>query len=303
MKLHRGFQILPMLSLLLLSGCGQMHASKSLPSVSASPALAAQAADSVGDDSGGSAAFEKDVLEAADGDTASDRPTEVASEPVTALPDACKGAGLSVEMSFTCKLLPVIMKMDLQVFKQRQMVLQLQKQASLSTEQIAWLASLRLQYKLPASASLSEILQHVDIVPIALMISQAALESDWGRSNIAHQSGNLYGRHGVRGKNSCYMVGSICLIKYASLDQMISDQIEYYNTSGATFMQNFRAARARLRTAGKPLDSDILSESLKGYAAIQVSDPDKYPKLIRATLQGAYHIEELAQSEEDVVEV
>ena len=62
------------------------------------------------------------------------------------------------------------------------------------------LENIRLRYSIKADASLQEYLYSVDIVPISLILSQAAFESGWGKSRFFKQAKNIFGQWTWSGK-------------------------------------------------------------------------------------------------------
>lgn len=60
----------------------------------------------------------------------------------------------------------------------------------LSKQEIDTLLVLGLKYR---SDRAEELVKRVDVVPLSLLMSQAALESSWGSSRIARQGNNLFG--------------------------------------------------------------------------------------------------------------
>lgn len=60
----------------------------------------------------------------------------------------------------------------------------------LSKQEIDTLLILGLKYRTDLAA---ELVKRVDVIPLSLLMSQAALESSWGSSRIARQGNNLFG--------------------------------------------------------------------------------------------------------------
>jgi len=61
---------------------------------------------------------------------------------------------------------------------------------TLSKAEIDILLTLALKYR---TDRMDELVRRVDVVPLSLLMSQAALESSWGSSRIARQGNNLFG--------------------------------------------------------------------------------------------------------------
>ncbi|VAY87486.1 BAX protein [hydrothermal vent metagenome] len=64
----------------------------------------------------------------------------------------------------------------------------------------AKLQKIQKRYKLKSADSLNKHLKHIDIVPISIVLSQAAVESGWGRSRFAKQANNIFGQWTWNGK-------------------------------------------------------------------------------------------------------
>jgi Bax protein len=74
----------------------------------------------------------------------------------------------------------------------------LRRGQGLADGQRRWLQGLAERYRVPlpdrpAPADLSPLLRRVDTIPAGLVLAQAAIESNWGRSRFARQGKNLFG--------------------------------------------------------------------------------------------------------------
>ncbi len=83
-------------------------------------------------------------------------------------------------------LLPKIKHSNAQITQLRQQIIN-QKLSE------AQLNALIKRYKLPAGATQKDFLNKIDIVPISLVLAQAAIESSWGRSRFAKHANNFFG--------------------------------------------------------------------------------------------------------------
>lgn len=116
---------------------------------------------------------------------------------------------------------------------------------------------------------LAELRRRIDIVPIPLVLVQAAKESGWGTSRFARSGNNLFGQW-------CYSPG--CGIVPArrssgtkhevrvfdSVEDAVSAYLHNLNTSSA--YRALRQIRARLRDAGKKPDGTSLADGLLFYS-------------------------------------
>ncbi|MBI9030594.1 glucosaminidase domain-containing protein [bacterium] len=116
-----------------------------------------------------------------------------------------------------------------------------------------------------------ELLHRVDIVPVDLAITQAAIESGWGTSGFALEANNLYGQW-------TYKVGSGIvpkrrdnghtheIAKFSSVNDSVKKYMLNLNTNRA--YSNFRNLRAELRNMNTELCGVKLSEGLVNYSGI-----------------------------------
>ncbi len=114
-----------------------------------------------------------------------------------------------------------------------------------------------------------DLLRRVDVVPISLVLVQAAKESAWGRSRFARQGNNLFGEH-------CFE--SDCGIVPRHRDAGKHHEIESFDTIRASIKsylhnlnshpkyEELRAIRAQLRDAGQPVTGLALAKGLWFYS-------------------------------------
>ena len=125
-------------------------------------------------------------------------------------------------------------------------------------------------YRLPADAAPLEVLERVDIIPPALAISQAILESGWGTSRFAAEGNALYGEwtweDGMEPLQRDTSLGHYGVQSFSSLFRSALSYMLNLNTSH--HYQEFRTARMELRMLDKPLDACNLASHLSAYAAL-----------------------------------
>jgi Bax protein len=182
---------------------------------------------------------------------------------------------------FVCILLPVVIRMEEEVYKQRLYIIRLQakqvKNMDLPQEDQAWLAGLKSAYRLdPKKATIGDLLNRVDIIPLPLLMAQAALESGWGRSEISQKFNNLFGLHAGSVKERCAPgYNRACVRIFDTIADSVSAYIKLLNSGP---YQKFRDARAQMRAQGKSLDSDAL---LLALAEMYNENPDQYIRDVR----------------------
>ncbi len=108
----------------------------------------------------------------------------------------------------------------------------------------------------------------MDEVPVSLALAQAAKETGWGTSRFAQDGNALFGQwtwsgDGLKPKEADENKGHK-VMKFNVLQASVRAYQRNLNTHKT--YKEFRLARAKLRDAGKPLDSIILSQYLDEYA-------------------------------------
>jgi len=201
---------------------------------------------------------------------------------------------------FVCILLPIAIRMEEQVYKQRLEILRLQskqaKSIELTKEDLNWLVDIKVAYGLTDKATFVELLSRVDIIPLPLLLTQAALESGWGRSRATKELKNLFGMHAAKGQPCApgYDTNNACMRKFESIGDGVSAYIRLLNTG--KYYQKFRDKRAQLRAGGKVLDSDVLLLTLDNYN----ENPAKYVRDVREIMSKSNKFTQYVFKEEEV---
>lgn len=125
-------------------------------------------------------------------------------------------------------------------------------------------------YRLPPETAPLKVLKRVDIIPPALAISQAILESGWGTSRFAAQGNALYGERvweeGMEPRRRDTSLGDYGVQSFSSLLRSALSYMRNLNTSH--HYQDFRTARMEMRLRDKPLDACSLTVHLSAYAEL-----------------------------------
>ncbi len=125
-------------------------------------------------------------------------------------------------------------------------------------------------YGLSPDTAPLEVLKRVDIIPPALAIAQAILESGWGTSRFAAEGNALYGEWmwggGMQPMRRDASQGDYGVRDFSSLLRSALSYMQILNTSH--HYQDFRTARMDLRLRNKSLDACTLAKHLAAYAAI-----------------------------------
>lgn len=211
----------------------------------------------------------------------------------------CNSPKKDHKKKFVCDLLPAAIRMNKIVYKQRLQVLALEhkaKKTSLDSEERQWLADIKKQFVLKESASFADLLSRVDIVPLSILITQAAIESGWGTSRASSQAKNIFGIHGNIKSDNCLPAlkdPSVCIKKYVSVDQSLSDYIQFLNTKKST--EGFRQKRAQMRSQDVALDPFALVATLTRYS----ERGTEYTRQVSAMMKGQNFVQFVFQEESE----
>jgi len=179
--------------------------------------------------------------------------------------------------TFARVVLPLIDHENSEIKKQRQALLQLSKQKTLTKEQQAWLEGMKSYYK---ANDLRDLVAKVDIVPRSMALAQAAVESGWGQQPLAQQANVFYGQKTFDpdAPSATGQYGE----KYRAFDSP-QDSVRAYmrNLNTHPAYEPFRSARAELRQKNKPLHGTQLVKSLGSY-----STKGGYGKQLQDIIQG-----------------
>jgi Bax protein len=201
---------------------------------------------------------------------------------------------------FVCELLPSAIRMNEEVFKQRVEVLRLQakqkKGVAFTKEDLEWLTDMRTAYGAQDDTSFEALLKRVDIVPLPLLLAQAALESAWGTSRATVDLNNIFGLHAKPGQpcKTGYDTHNACVRTFDSIPRSVSAYIELMNTDRN--YPKFRDLRAKMRQAGDSLDSIKLLATLGSYN----ETPAQYIRSVREIMTGSNKLTQFSFEEEAV---
>lgn len=175
------------------------------------------------------------------------------------------------KQAFFDYLRPLVEQENQRIQKQRQRLLRLLTRPPRIYER-KWLSDLARQYRVPSKPSadlVPKLLKRVDVVPLELALSQAAIESAWGTSRFARLGNNLYGQW-------CYQPGCgiVPLRRVAGaghevrrFDEPQASVAAYVrNLNSHRAYQKLRDRRSALRAAQKPLTAEALALTLNRYS-------------------------------------
>lgn len=197
---------------------------------------------------------------------------------LTAVPDfAAIKDNLERKKAFFAYLEPYIERENSRLWKLRQQVLALQAKQRLqqawTLEEYAFIYSLfdefKVDYPEADARGLQDLLTRVDVLPVSLVLNQAAKESGWGSSRFAAEGYNFFGQWCF--KAGCGVVPSrrsagkyheVAMFK----DIAASVNAYFYNLNTFYVYDDLRAIRAEIRKQDNKLTGQKLAQGLIRYS-------------------------------------
>lgn len=179
--------------------------------------------------------------------------------------------------AFIDYLTPFVERENARLLKLRMQVLDLQDKVraseKLTVEEYAFVYSLFDEFKLDMAdvddAGLKELLARVDVIPTALVLTQAAIESGWGSSRFAVEGYNFFGQWCF--KAGCGVVPSkrapgkyheVSVFPHAAA----SIKAYFYNINTFYMYDNLRQIRAQMRQTDGNITTEKLVAGLSKYS-------------------------------------
>ena len=194
--------------------------------------------------------------------------------------------------AFFAFLRPFVEQINTEIEAQRLLVKNLDLQTS-SQENRDEFQRLLKAYKVEASQSITvdnigplkqELLKRLDIIPVELVLMQAANESAWGTSRFALQANNLFGQWCFR--KGCGIVpkgrpeGETYEVrKFNSPKQSIRGY--FFNINAGYAYEELRTLRATLRAMNEEIDPYVIAEGLIPYSTRREAYVDEIQNMIR----------------------
>ena len=173
---------------------------------------------------------------------------------------------------FINTLLPIIFIENRKILEDRKKILDWWNQSdgeSFSREfWPAWLFELSEKYNYTES-SLGNLLIRVDVVPISLALSQAAIESGWGTSRYLNEGNAIFGQYTYDKKNGIKPRKrdddkKFFVKKFSNLSDSVKSYLKNINTHSA--YETLRVERRKLRMNGEYLLGNVLANYLTNYS-------------------------------------
>jgi Bax protein len=175
-----------------------------------------------------------------------------------------------VKKRFVHIMLPVIEAENNKILKEREFIENTLKKNIflINSSNISKLIKLQKKYKISKLYDLKSYLKRIDIIPSSLALSQAALESGWGKSRFVKEANNLFGQwtySGVGIVPEQRDEGATHRIRvFRDLEDSVANYMLNLNIGWA--YSEFRKKRLELREKDEVLDGFTLSETMLLYS-------------------------------------
>lgn len=168
-------------------------------------------------------------------------------------------------------MLPVIQKENAKIYSERTFIENTIKKSIflINSSNISQLLQLKKKYKIARLYDLRAYLRKIDIIPPALALAQASLESGWGKSRFAREANNLFGQWTYAGNGMVPQDREEGKIHTIRIFRDLEDSVENYmlNLNIGWAYTDFRQKRYELRQKNETLDGYLLSETLLEYSS------------------------------------
>ena len=179
--------------------------------------------------------------------------------------------------------LPIIVKENEHLVAQNIKIEQLKNRFhSLKRSEALWLRKKMEEYEVK-DQSIGQLLMKIDVIPVSIALSQAAVESGWGTSRFASEGNALFGQYvwgegkGIvpeeRSESEIHEIKS-----FKNLKGSVSSYMKNLNSN--YHYDEFRLNRFVMRKNGIKLDGIELSQYLYNYSTDQ-----GYPEKIKLIIQ------------------
>ena len=205
--------------------------------------------------------------------------------------DSPKGS-YQMKVKFFQEILPDVLAAQLIVETERERLISLKNKDNLSHEEKEFLLSLKEKYK---ASSYEELIQRVDVVPLELVLVQAAKESGWGSSASWKKCNNVAGIYAYTGLSVCD-TPSRKLAHFSSRQDSFSSYLLSLNRNEN--YREFREKRAQMRRENQRPDGVTLSQYLLKYSIKKEIYTKSIKKIIESHNLDVIIAEALALSED-----
>ena len=183
-------------------------------------------------------------------------------------------------------LYPLILKEEENIRKEREFVesffTKFHSVGIVTPNEVKKLKEIAKKYRIKSLYDKEEYLKRVDTIPVSMVLAQAAIESNWGKSRFAREANNLFGewtwgKKGIIPKNR--PEGERYKIRiFDSLEGSIASYMRNLNRHWA--YKEFRGARYLAKQMGKQFGGFTASAYLTRYSQLG----EKYTLIIKKTI-------------------
>jgi Bax protein len=172
-------------------------------------------------------------------------------------------------------LLPIVLAENQRIWHQRAFLLEQFGSGKIDPHSDAGqsVAALAVRYRVSGDLNTPRVrdllLQRVDVIPVALVLAQAAQESGWGTSRFALEANNLFGIwtwDEDAGSTPINRPSDASHFVRIYPDVQSSVRAYLHNINVGFAYADFRALRSEMRSQGKPLDPLALAGTLDRYS-------------------------------------
>ena len=191
------------------------------------------------------------------------------------------------KQEFVNILLPLIQNENKKILTTRKKVIEIFKDPyfMLNKKKLEVLLKIAKKYKIKNIFNKQEYLKKIDIIPPSLALSQAAIESGWGKSRFVRVANNIFGHweysnKGVKPKSKYDHIKINYSLKiFPSLEDSIAAYMLNLNRNRA--YRKFREERMKLREKNETISGLILASTLKNYSQLKEEYVKRVKKLIK----------------------
>jgi Bax protein len=188
--------------------------------------------------------------------------------------------------AFVRILYPLILKAEEKIEKERAFAeaffAKLERGEIVTPAEQAKLQALAKKYRIKKLYDKEAYMKRIDTIPVSLVLAQASIESNWGRSRFAKEANNLFGewtwgKRGIVPKNRA--PGKKHKIRiFDSLEDSVASYMKNLNRHWA--YEEFREARYLARKSGRPFDGFVAANYLTRYSELR----EKYNEMVKKAI-------------------
>jgi Bax protein len=168
-------------------------------------------------------------------------------------------------------LLPLVLKANEKIVKQREALMSIKKSSYwFSKKEKKFLEKLAKEYKVDKDEHddmVEDLLVRVNVLPVSLVLAQAAIESGWGTSRFALEGNNIFGIRTESGNGMVPKQQDQGKVFKVSMFKDLQSSIDYYlwNINSHPKYKELRQIRSR---SSFPYNSIDLAHGLRHYSEI-----------------------------------